>query len=248
MRCYVSGSTGMSRCVDIYDKATLKDGRETLVKRNWFINPDEHDGLAAYRIEIAEPGSVVAPHFHLQDQFQVFVDKAGCRLGVQPLSLVTIQYADACSPYGPLIGGPEGVAFFVFRLRRDQGAFIMPEARAKMTQKPGRNVVAVMADGASNGVESLMEDHADGLATWRLAARAGARIAAPDPARGGGQYLLVLRGSARVDGKDWHERSCLFASPDETAFKLNVGPDGLEALLVQFPRQSWEARLLAASH
>jgi hypothetical protein len=243
----------MTRHIDLSDKAAQKDGRNAAVRRNWFLDPDECDGLAAYRIELPEPGTVAAAHFHMRDQFQVFVDGDGSRLGAEVLQPVVAQYADACTPYGPIIGGPQGVAFHVFRLQRDAGAFVMPEARSRMTRKPGRIVVtrvpAGMAALPDGGVQTLEAPHADGLAIYRLAARGDGRVTAPPPSSGGGQYVLLASGTAHSGSGDLlPARSVFFVSPDEPALELVAGQDGFNAVLVQFPRQSWEARLAEEVH
>lgn len=250
MKVVASSTKSMARHIDLSDKSAQKDGRNVPVKRNWFINPDEHDGLAAYRIELPEAGSVVMPHFHTQDQFQVFVDKTGCKLGADALHPVAVQYADACSPYGPIVGGPQGLAFFVFRLQKDAGAFVMPESRSKMTGKPGRIVLAKLPPESeavpAGGVQMLEAPHADGLLVARLAAAPNGRVIAPSPASGGGQYVLIASGSAREGaGGLLPARSCLFASPDDAPLALSAGPEGFNAVLVQFPKQSWAARLAA---
>ncbi|MBM3345171.1 MAG: hypothetical protein FJY55_01520 [Betaproteobacteria bacterium] len=250
MKINASSAVALTRHIELSDKSTQKDGRDAIVRRNWFINPDEHEGLAAYRIEIPEAGSIAAPHFHTQDQFQVFVDCPGAWLGADALQPVMVQYADACSPYGPIVGGPQGVAFFVFRLMKDQGAFVMPESRGSMTKKPGRIVLAHLPDAAepvpAGGVQALEAPHADGLAIFRLAAGPGGRVVAPSPASGGGQYVLIASGAARSGDEVLPARSCLFVSPDEAALEITAGSEGFNAVLLQFPKQSWAARLAAA--
>ena len=253
MKLSASSTVGMARHIDLSDKASQKDGRNSIVKRNWFINPDDHDGLAAYRIELPEAGTVAAAHFHMQDQFQVFVEGAGSRLGADVLQPIVVQYADACSPYGPIVCGPQGVAFFVFRLQHDQGAFVMPESRKKMTGKPGRIVLANVPPASSKvpegGVEALVAPHADGLAVYRLAAGGNGRVTLPAPSTGGGQYVLVASGSVRAgDGELLPAKSCFFVSPDDEPLELSADKDGFNAVLVQFPRKSWEARRAAAMH
>ena len=247
MRIAVSGSVGMARHIDLSDKSTQKDGRNAAVRRHWFINPDQHEGLAAYRIELPEAGTVAAAHFHMQDQFQVFVHGPGSRVGRDPVEPYTVHYADACSPYGPIVCGPEGVAFFVFRLQRDPGAFVMPESRALMKKKPGRNIAASMpADDVTipaGGIQALIGPHEDGLAIYRLAAPPHGRVTAPDPRSGGGQYVFLTSGSVQQSGEALPVRSCLFASPDDAALEIVAGGEGFNALLLQFPRSSWADRL-----
>lgn len=252
MRVSASSTTSMAHHIDISDKAAQKDGRNAIVKRNWFIKPEEHDGLACYRIEIPESGSVAAAHFHLQDQFQVFVDGEGSRMGADPVPPFTVQYADACTPYGPIVCGPKGVAFFVFRLRKDAGAFVMPAERSKMTQRPGRIVMATMPPRNNaipdGGVEALAKPHADGLGVYRIAAPAGGKVTTPDPSTGGGQYVLIANGSVRQGNEEFPARSCLFVSPDEPALELVAGAAGFNAVLLQFPKQSWAQRMAETAH
>ena len=70
-----------------------------------------HPGLGvlhpvAVRID-QRPETVNAPHFHQANQFQVFVGGEGM-VGKHPIDGVTIHYAQAYSPYGPLCSDRAG--------------------------------------------------------------------------------------------------------------------------------------------
>ena len=54
------------------------------------------------------------PHFHRQNQFQVFVGGSGS-LGRHALAPVVVHYAGAYTGYGPLLAGPEGIQYFTLR-------------------------------------------------------------------------------------------------------------------------------------
>ena len=116
-----------------------------------------------------------------------------------------------------------------------------------MTKKPGRIVQVHLPDASqpvpAGGVQALEAAHADGLAIFRLAAMPGERITAPAPSAGGGQYVLVTSGSVRNGADTLPARSCAFVSPDDAALELVAGADGFNAVMVQFPRQSWQTRL-----
>src|SRR5262245_6284358 len=59
----------------------------------------------------SEPGDRVPPHVHLVDEFQVSL-LGGGSIGNHLVAGVTVHYADAFSPYGPLLAGPAGLSFF----------------------------------------------------------------------------------------------------------------------------------------
>ena len=75
----------------------------------------------------------------------------------------------------------------------------------------------------------------DGLAAWCLRLGPNMRTHAPDPAYGGGQYLLVAGGTLWHDGAMLPRLSCLYVSADTGPFVLQSGAEGLEVLLLQFP-------------
>jgi hypothetical protein len=69
------------------------------------------EGAQAFLVERPYPNPVVAPHFHDIDQFQVIVAGDG-RMGKKEVKPITFQYADAFTPYGPIVGRDDGISFF----------------------------------------------------------------------------------------------------------------------------------------
>ena len=70
-----------------------------------------YDGPQAFLVDLPEPGATVEPHFHDVDQFQVIVRGEG-RFGKDRVSEFCFHYADAYTPYGPIVGPAEGISFF----------------------------------------------------------------------------------------------------------------------------------------
>jgi hypothetical protein len=68
-----------------------------------------------------------------------------------------------------------------------------------------------------------------------LRAAPGAKTYAPSPAGGGGQYLVVARGTLLYDGEVLPELSCVYVSADSEPMPLEAGAEGLEVLIAQFP-------------
>src|SRR6185436_18633542 len=67
------------------------------------------------------PQRVTRPHFHDVDQFQVVVKGDGV-LGKHPLPMHAVHFTRAQTPYGPIVGGSQGIGFLTLRARWDQGA------------------------------------------------------------------------------------------------------------------------------
>jgi hypothetical protein len=191
------------------------------------------------------PGSVTKPHFHEVDQFQVFVGGGG-RLGKRAAGPLTVQYAGAHSPYGPIVAGDAGVTYFTLRAAWDPGAKYMPQSRDKL--KPGRQRQvlgrpvepadpAALRGLAAPEIVTLIDPAADGMAAWLMRLGARAEAAIPDPAGGSGQYHVVVGGALCRDGRAMERLSCLYVTSDEARHAVAAGEDGLELLVLQFPRR-----------
>ncbi len=224
------------------------DGLESSVVRYFGMtasaNPAEPPQIGtlypvAFRVE-QDPGTVSEPHFHQANQFQVFVEGDGF-LGKTPVREVTVQYADAYTPYGPIVAGPNGVAYMTLRNGWDPGALYMPGAREQLkafARKPRAVVAATVPGRPPAGVEreALIAPGADGLEAWSYRAAPAASFTGPDPATGGGQYWVCLAGDdTRLDLR-LDRLACAFLSPDEHAHTATAGSGGLCVLVLQFPR------------
>src|SRR5689334_9041256 len=68
------------------------------------------EGPQVFMVDFPEAGSSISPHFHDVDQYQIFVRGNG-RLGSNEAGPMTFHYADAYTPYGPIVGADQGIAF-----------------------------------------------------------------------------------------------------------------------------------------
>src|SRR5262249_42858125 len=59
---------------------------------------------------------------------------------------------------------------------------------------------------------------------------------APDPSHGDGQYVVAVKGSLLHEGRELKALTVVYVKPDEPAFALQAGAQGLEALVLNFPR------------
>jgi hypothetical protein len=196
-----------------------------------------------------DPHAVVKPHFHQADQYQVVVQGGG-RLGTHDVGTVAVHYTDAWSAYGPIVAADEGIAWFTLRNAWDSGARYMPAARDQLRAARVQNfqhreatagpmLVAGSSDLARTtclSCATVIEPTPDGLATWRYRIPPGASISGPAPHEGGGQFWIVLSGSAAADGAVFlPPNSCVFVAPDDAALAMTAGPGGAETMCLQFP-------------
>ena len=192
-----------------------------------------------------EPGAVVHPHFHYVDQFQVIVEGGG-EIGNHPLAPLTVHFAGACTGYGPIRPGPQGLGYFTFRASADStGAQFLPAMRDRRRPIKRRYILADPVDPvgvaglrrmAAPVAECLLQ-HADGLAAHLLRLPAGSRLTAPDPQAGAGQSVLVVTGSIRREGGVLDRWSTLFVSADEPPLAVEAGDEGAEVLVLAYPRR-----------
>jgi hypothetical protein len=199
----------------------------------------------AYMLDM-HAAEVLPPHFHVIDQFQVFYLGSGT-IGrnsdvVHP---VGIHYADHHTGYGPITAGPDGFSYFTLRPETDPGAVYLHKEGYREKLEPSRkrhhmvhtNIneqPAAVHSGVS--AESLIVKSANddaGITVLRMGVDAS--TAAPDPTRSGGQYYLVLSGSMAYDGQSYPPLSVIFVDTAESAFDVQAGSQGLEALVMEFP-------------
>ena len=89
----------------------------TFHRTDYLASPPGSGGPQAFLVKMHEPGSVIPPHFHVEDEFQVVVAGGGS-LGKHALEGVAVHFAEAYTPYGPIRTGPDGLVFFTQRAIR----------------------------------------------------------------------------------------------------------------------------------
>lgn len=196
-------------------------------------------------------GSVVHPHFHQADQYQVVVQGSG-RLGTHDIASIAVHYTDAYSAYGPIVAAQEGVSWFTLRNAWDPGARYMPEHRRQLREARARYqhreatcgplpplTEQALLDLTAPATQAVIEETKDGVGTWRYTVPPNGWVTGPEPAGGGGQFWLVAAGSACISGGALLPvQSLVFVAPDDPAARLQAGPDGADLMCMQFPRRA----------
>lgn len=205
--------------------------------------PETPDAPTAAINRYPPTASVSAAHFHEVDQFQVILDGSG-EFGRHPVKPFSIHFSRAHTPYGPLQADKTtGWAYIVLRSRFDPGAQRFPQSLEKLKQIPNRQPWQVTKDvrfpeatSAVNvlDVPEIKDDQ--GLSTKTVAMAPNARMMAPDPSVGDGQYVVVVKGSLLHESRERVAPAVVFVRRDEPAFEIVAGAQGLEAIILNFPK------------
>ena len=138
----------------------IQNGTRLAAKTDWLDSGRDASLSPNVFLVDLPPESVLDPHFHRENQFQLFVKGEGS-IGRHPIRPITVHYAGAFTGYGPLAAGPQGVSYFTIRPVYDTGAFYLPHARDDMVPGPKRNL-------HSRPVTPLDADALHGLQTPQL--------------------------------------------------------------------------------
>lgn len=215
-------------------------------KRGHYVagNETNDNGMPQGFLVHQPPNAITPAHFHEPNQFQVFVGGRG-RMGAQPAAPLTVQYANGHTPYGPIVAGEEGVQYFTLRQRWDPGAKYLPASKEMLEKGRQRtrlkgNIGVETEEGrkarSAPVTETIFPLEADGLGAWieRLPPQAVPSLS--KLSEGGGLYLIVASGTLLTDGRSLGRLSTVYISPDEAVPALAAGADGLDLLVLQFPR------------
>ncbi|HEV8023091.1 MAG TPA: ABC transporter substrate-binding protein [Candidatus Lustribacter sp.] len=215
-------------------------------------NPPSPDALfpCAFLIE-HDPGVAGPAHFHEANEFQVVVAGGG-RFGKEPIAPLTVHFAAAYSPYGPIVADERGLSYMTLRDTYSDGAQMMPANRERLKAagvKPRQSVAHSAAAGpsalralAAPERTPVLAPAPDGMAAWSYRVPPGGSVTGDVTDGGGGQFWLVT-GGAQADGNALlPPHSCTFVSADAGPFHVQAGPDGLEILALQFPVRTRERK------
>jgi len=215
-------------------------------KSDFIISPVEGDvSPQAFLIE-QEADSVIRPHFHQENQFQVIVD-GSATLGSHEVGPINLHYASRHTGYGPISSGPRGVSYFSLRDRTTAQAFYLPESRDLMEDVPRRNVFAERFTAcapetlrllARSQVTPVIDPQLDGLSAWVARVPPGKTLRIPTPDGGADRFYMVSSGSMVLDGAELPVLAMTFASAVEPDFSIVASAIGVEVLVMQYPVRS----------
>lgn len=182
-------------------------------------------------------------HFHEVDQFQVIMEGSG-ELGRHHVEPYCVHFSRAYTPYGPLQSDENtGWGFVVLRSRFDPGAQRFPWALDRLKQIPDRQpwqvttrigFPASTAGVSVQDVPEIMDER--GLYVRTMTMGPDTRAMTPDRLGGDGQYVLVVKGSLIHEDSERRSPTVVFIGRDEPPIEIQAGPQGLEAIVMNFPK------------
>ena len=209
------------------------------------VDPDtparEKQQPQAYYVE--QPArSTVPPHYHDTNQFQVFLEGAAV-FGRKPVTALAAHYANAHTPYGPIVTTRQAAHYLTLRNRWDSGGKTMPDCRPtlrrirrrfRMIEDIAVPDLSALAAGASARHDTLpVEPDGLGIAVFALGASASSDLALP--VAGAGRYALVLAGALETVETLVEPPGCLYIGPGGPPGEVKAGPGGAAVLVTQFP-------------
>jgi len=228
---------------DVKKNREIRDAPGKTGKSTILFGSRDKPGFPHARLAEQDPGRYTAPHFHTRDQFQLVVGGKG-KFGRHDISPYGLHFTRAYTPYGPLIADArEGLNFIVLRTRFDPRAYDLPEAQDQLLQVPDRHPWQITRQAVFPRLhsESLLHELPDvrddnGLAAFTLSMKPDAKIQAPAPSSGDGQYVVAVRGSVWHDDREYQAPALIFVWPHENPYQVRSGSAGLDALVLNFPR------------
>ena len=217
--------------------------QDTFHKSEWMESGEDPVlSPTAFLVE-QPPNTTLVPHFHRQNQFQLFVEGGGT-IGRNPLGPVTVHYAGAYTGYGPLVSGPQGIKYFTIRPVCESGFVPVADAGEKQLRGPRRHATAgpvVVPDAAALATltevrqQVLIAPAADGLAAIASELPPGATLRSAHIPAAQGQFVFVLAGSLVHEGLSLAPWESLFAAADDPAPLLVAGPGGAQVVMLSTP-------------
>jgi hypothetical protein len=176
-------------------------------------------------------------------------DRWARQIGRHELARCSVHFARAYTPYGPLASAAgHDLTLLILRAHADAGEpHLLPAKRAVLEQARAnghkswqivRNIAFPPSqpetDAALQAVSEIEDEN--GLGAYTLTLKAHREIRLPDAGVSDGRYVLIVSGSALHAGIDQQCLSLMFVKPEEGALQITAGKQGLQALVLNFPR------------
>ena len=212
-------------------------------KGEWMDSGDDPTLSPTVALIEQPAGFEFMPHFHRQNQFQVFVGGSGS-IGRHALAPVLVHYAGAYTGYGPLVAGPQGIQYFTLRPVCEAGFIPLAQRQEKMIAGPKRHAqsgaIAVASPAEMQGFSQLRDDFViplgeDGMGARLVHLPAHQAWCCEHPAGSQGQFLFVLAGSLLAAGHTLGRWEQLYATRDEPMPPALAGEGGAQLLVLSVP-------------
>jgi hypothetical protein len=224
------------------DPGILEYGPQRFTRWNFFGSEDRaaRSGPNSGMLE-AEPDFVGPPHYHLKDEYQIFLNSVGTFTNRPVRPPATVQYNDAWSVYGPFTATDGRLRWLTLRELADpDGAQWIsdPVARENRKGHDGRQfMVHIDAAPSVYGAPDLLHDRGDGACVYRLALEPGQSASGPDLKNSRAHWYVVIGGSIVFADGIHPAPTQLRVDGDEAAPEIQAGAEGADVVIVGFRHQ-----------
>ena len=207
------------------------------------------DPLFAPTVFLAEqpPCCELLPHFHRQNQFQLFVQGSGT-IGKEQINPVTVHYAGAYTGYGPILSGAQGLKYFTIRAAFDTGLTLATDWRGTMVRGPKCHAQASVGEPwpleRLSMLQATQHDIAvapsEGLGVELSRLPPHATVTLPPIQDSVGQFIFVLAGSARLMSVSMAPWESAFVPYSDGAALVTAGEYGAQIIALHMPHTAPE--------
>lgn len=224
------------------DPNVLEYGPQRFTRWNFFGSeePGVRSGPNSGMLE-AEPEFVGPPHYHLKDEYQIFLNSVGTFTNRPVKPPVTVQYNDSWSVYGPFTATGGRLRWLTLREVADpDGAQWIsdPVARENKKGHDGRQFMVHIDEVPSvYGSPDLLHDRGDGACVYRLALHPGQSASGPDLKNSQAHWYVVIGGSIVFADGTHPAPTQLRVDAEEAAPEIQAGDEGTDVIIVGFRHQ-----------
>jgi hypothetical protein len=188
------------------------------------------------------------PHFHMVDQFQIFLPDEHATYLRSRIEHPLVHYSDAYSVYGPFATTGEFMEFFTLRAVKNSEIAFMPEERHRLRKRGKRNmhtpvdssVVGADPPAGEAMTKMLFEPAEDHMSALFVTAGREAGIPTLSARDTSGRYYWVMSGELTFEGRTYGPLSLGWSTPGSEAPVLVAGEEGVRLVMLTFPYPSTE--------
>jgi hypothetical protein len=211
-----------------------------------YFKKEEDINLSPQSYLIKQLPNITNPtHFHIQNQFQVFVGGSGS-FGRHPIEPYIVHYAGAYTGYGPIVASTEGLNYLTLRARRDPGAKFLPEQRDLFISGPRRHYTSRQFIPSDKSIINALKqpefswDHFDSeirLGVGLLKMPSFSSYVVKPEKNSDGIFLVVIGGEISVFNERIGVNQNVFISASEISLEIKTSDGYAELLVLQMPEK-----------
>jgi hypothetical protein len=224
------------------DPSVLEYGPQRFTRWNFLgsEDPDARSGPNSGMLEAA-PEFLGPPHYHLKDEYQIFLNSVGTFTNRPVTPPATVQYNDAWSVYGPFTATEGKLRWLTLREVADPDGpqwISDPAALEKKKGHVGRQFMVHISETAEvYGRPDLLHDRGDGTRVYRLALRPGQSASGPDLKESRAHWYVVIGGSIVFADSTHPAPTQLRLDGNEAPLEVQAGDEGADIVIVGFRHQ-----------